>query len=203
MYELTQLFSVPLYRSGDNLPKKCVDYVKNIEYNRTVSNNGYISNNNYVLEDKNLVELKNIATKHLNIFTKDILKIKKDLEFYITTSWCVKHDANDFAYKHNHSNSLISGVIYLHTDIDSGEITFHKSLDLNNIFYPNINIEYEENNILNCESISIKPMIGDIVLFPSHLIHSVSKSSSKERYVLAFNSFIKGSIGEGIGCIKF
>lgn len=200
--DIIQLFSVPLYRNREIFPKNCIDYVKSIKYTRTRSDNGYLTDNSYVLEDENLTELKNIAIKHINIFTKNILRTKKHLEFYITTSWCVKHDKQDFSFKHNHSNSLISGVMYLQVDDSSGEINFHKG-DYNNIFYPNVNIEYEDNNNLNCESISVTPVAGDIILFPSHLIHSVSKCMTGERYVLAFNTFVKGNLGENIGSITF
>jgi ectoine hydroxylase-related dioxygenase (phytanoyl-CoA dioxygenase family) len=40
------------------------------------------------------------------------------------------------------------------------------------------------------------PKNGDLFIFPSHLLHAVDKNKiEKERHCLAFNVFIRGTLG--------
>jgi ectoine hydroxylase-related dioxygenase (phytanoyl-CoA dioxygenase family) len=48
----------------------------------------------------------------------------------------------------------------------------------------------------NCDKFSWKVGKGDIILFPSSLVHSVSPNTQDQtRVSLSFNTFIKGSLG--------
>lgn len=71
---------------------------------------------------------------------------------------------------HNHSSTiaLFSGVYYLQVFPDSGNIIFYDDLFLNKVEYT--------------------PVIGDLLIFPSYLQHSVSpNNNSKDRISVAFN----------------
>ena len=118
-------------------------------------------------------------------------------EFYMQNSWAVKHLPGDEAQSHTHTGSLISGVYYLHTPKDSGNITFSKEYCYTNMFPQSVNFAYDEFNLVNCEKCTIEVENGKILLFPSHLLHSVEKNNtSEDRYSLAFNFYVRGKFGE-------
>lgn len=189
------LWSVPIYESKITIKKEWIEFCKNSYYKKMNSDNGYITKNYYILDK--LLELKNTVLEHKNNYVYDFLKIKKKFEFYLLNSWITKHEPNNFAHSHIHANSLLSGVVYLNVPENSGNITFTKDYKHNNIFFPNIFIEFEEFSEVNCGEFWIKPTEGTILIFPSNVLHSVAKNISNEnRYCLAFNFFVKGEFGD-------
>ena len=99
-----------------------------------------------------------------------------------------------FHFPHNHTSSWVSGVLYLNTpnnpDNNEGSISFTTS----GYKLPNKNKPFEK---------IFKPNPGDIILFPSHLPHSVSKCNTNlPRYSVAFNYFIKGVFGNDIDNLR-
>ena len=72
----------------------------------------------------------------------------RHFEWYITNSWVLKHEPNDYNPAHSHANSLITGVYYLEVPEHSGDITFHKPDGLTNIFHVSTNLS-SSNNIFD------------------------------------------------------
>jgi ectoine hydroxylase-related dioxygenase (phytanoyl-CoA dioxygenase family) len=57
-------------------------------------------------------------------------------------------------------------------------------------------IQALEQNYFNCNEFTVPVGTGDIVLFPSNLIHSVPQTDHEHtRVSLAFNSFWEGELG--------
>jgi hypothetical protein len=107
----------------------------------------------------------------------------------------MKHIRGDSAHRHHHTNSIFSGTVYIQTDNDSGIFSVYKTYT--NVIPKIISPEYNEWNVFNCESSSFIPQNNDIFLFPSNLDHEVSQcNSSDDRYCLAFNVFLKGTLGQ-------
>lgn len=198
-YNLTPLFGIPLYQTFvDDVAASEVDFIKKAEYTRFPAGNGYGTPNKFLLD---LPELKNLKEKILKCcehYIHELLDIDPSAKFEITNSWAVKHLKGDESGAHTHANAMISGVFYIQTDDDSGEIVFHKDKTLYNIFTPTVNIPYKGNNLntFNALGWAIKPKNNMLVLFPSTLDHSVMPSrSDKERYCVAFNLFAFGKFG--------
>ena len=112
-------------------------------------------------------------------------------------SWSNIHGSNEYSQIHYHGSSLLSGVYYPILPKDSGNIAFHKNGIYTNIFHQSIRFEYDEVNNLTAEKYVVNIKEGTIVLFPSHLEHSVEKNNSYEkRYSLAFNFYVRGKFGK-------
>jgi uncharacterized protein (TIGR02466 family) len=191
------LFPIPLYESKIAITEKVLNFIENTKYVRMFLENGFYTENKYVLEDENLKELKNNIMEKVNDFVYNILKISKKQKFNLENSWINKHMINDWAQEHSHSNSILSGVYYIKTNENSGNICFHKDKNYINLFYPSINFSYEEENHINCSSLQFQPKEGTLLIFPSHLSHSVlTNINTNIRYSLAFNLFVKGKFGE-------
>ena len=93
--------------------------------NRNVGN--VTSNNNYILEEPEFSELKKDVTEHINEYLKRVYKPKYPAEAFVTQSWLNYTAKGEFHHKHEHPNSFISGVLYIHTDATKDKITFHRS----------------------------------------------------------------------------
>jgi uncharacterized protein (TIGR02466 family) len=194
-FKTHNLWPIPVYESKMPVKEKWIKYLKNIDYARTHIGNSDISVDRYVLEK--MPDLKQEVENHLENYIRRYLTISKNVSFPMLNSWVNIHLPNDEAQEHYHGNSLISGVYYLITPKDCGGIVFHKSSTNVNLFHTSIRMEYDETNNLQTERYVVPVSEGVIVFFPSHLSHSVQKNLSNEpRVSVAFNFWIKGSLGK-------
>lgn len=210
-FTVSPLFAIPFYRSNlGYLPHDIFEYIKSLDYERTPADNNFYSVNKYVLHLNELRILKNKIMEHVNFFIYDFLDVKNNMTFNIENSWVNKHYRNDYSSEHYHGNSLISGVVYLDIDENTGPITFYKDKTHYNLWTETVRVDfnYQDNpefqnaNLYNAKSIEFLPQKNDIILFPSLLNHEVSHNESDiERYSLAFNLFPRGTAGGPINTI--
>ena len=163
------------------------------EYQKeTHKNDGNItSNNNYVLENKTLKNLKkDLHTKVMEYFDQ-VIGTDNPITTYITQSWFNYTKSDQFHHKHNHFNSLVSGIFYASADKKVDSVTFSKvPLD------DRIKLKITKYNIFNSSSCTFPVETGNILLFRSSLVHGVGKKKGNNiRISLSFNVFIKGTIG--------
>jgi uncharacterized protein (TIGR02466 family) len=193
---MLNLFGVPIYINNIKIKEKEKNFLINSVYKRLKPGNGYVTKDKHVLNSKKTVETKKEILINLYKYLYDILKVKKDIKFRLLNSWCIKHVEKDYSHIHEHHNSFISGVLYLKTNKDSGNIVFHKNSYLNNIFTNSVNIEFSEYNTINSDYWYITPKEGDIIFFPSNLKHSVTENlSNEDRYCCSFNFYPTGVFG--------
>jgi hypothetical protein len=89
---------------------------------------------------------------------------------------------------HNHANSFISGVCYLtHTHADSRTV-FMKSPGGTDFAFRNDHAGVTTHSYNADKWISPAPDPGDVVLFPSYLMHAVPANPGARRISLAFNA---------------
>jgi len=186
------IFPTPIYISKLNreltpLELKFVDKSKKDFY----KNDGNItSNNNYILNEKPFVNIK----KELDLRVKDyfdkVISPANNITPYITQSWLNYTETNQYHHKHAHPNSLVSGVFYINCHEEHDKIKFF------NDNYKTIKPEVKDWNIWNSETWWFSVKTGDVILFPSSLTHMVeTKQGDNTRISLAFNVFIKGTVG--------
>jgi len=149
------------------------------------------SSENYVLENKALNNLKkDLHTKVMDYFDK-VICTDNLITPHITQSWINYTKSDQFHHKHNHPNSLVSGIFYISADKKVDSVTFYKG-------FPDdrIKLNITKYNIFNSSSCKFPPETGDIILFPSTLNHGVDKKKGTNiRISLSFNIFFKGVIG--------
>ena len=186
------IFPTPIYiskldRELTPLELKFVDKNKKDFY----KNDGNItSNNNYILNEKPFANIK----KELDLRVKDyfdkVISPANNITHYITQSWLNYTETNQYHHKHAHPNSLVSGVFYINCHEEHDKIKFF------NDNYKTIKLEVKNWNIWNSESWWFSVKTGDVILFPSSLTHMVeTKEGDNTRISLAFNVFIKGTVG--------
>jgi uncharacterized protein (TIGR02466 family) len=186
------IFPTPVYlskldRSLTTLELKFVEKSKKDFY----KNEGNItSNNTYILNEKPFLNIK----KELDLIVQDyfdkVISPANNITPYITQSWLNYTETNQYHHKHQHPNSLVSGVFYINCNEQFDKIKFFKE------DYKIIRPEVKDWNLYNSESWWFSVKTGDVILFPSSLSHMVeNKEGTNTRISLAFNVFIKGTIG--------
>ena len=148
------------------------------------------SKNNYILNQKTFKNLKEDLDLRVQDYFKKVISPTDAITPYITQSWLNYTETNQYHHKHSHPNSLVSGVFYINCDEKFDKIKFFSNK------YQTIKPEVKEWNIWNSDSWWFSVKTGDIILFPSSLTHMVeTKQGDNTRISLAFNVFIKGTVG--------
>lgn len=184
------LFPTPLYINhiDDPLINQQKNYLLNLP---KVLNMGNLrSENGYIFEYSLFTELKKTIIEHIKEYV-NIVYPNSNLDVYITQSWANYTEPNQYHHKHSHPNSFISGVYYINAIKNEDMIKFYKDLP------PTFQINHNKSNNYNSGDVAILVETGDLVLFPSNFTHNVPPTTSKEtRISIAFNTFIKGNIGD-------
>lgn len=192
-YNINNLWPTPIYNATIDFNDDWNNNVKNFNFQKMKSKNALITSDKNVLNNNCFDNLKKELQSHINNYVYNVLKVKDNLKFQIINSWINIHKPGQSSGIHSHSNSLLSGVFYFNDEEDIGGIRFYPNNF--NLFYKSISINYKENNYINAEYISYKNKKGTVLLFPSHVDHSVEENkSSVDRYSLAFNIFVKGKL---------
>lgn len=189
-FTVENLFAIPIQRSSleRKFTKQELIFIKSQE-NKTYLNEGNSTSNNHnILEHKSLKNLKKIIINSINIYSKQVLNYE-NIEFYITQSWLNYTKKSEYHHTHAHPNSIISGVLYINT-YEEDKIYFYKH------GYNQISPKIKNYNAYNSSSWWFPVKNGDIILFPSSTTHGVNrKEQDNVRISLAFNTFIKGTLG--------
>jgi len=200
--EVCLLFATPVYFANTELVVNKEVY-ETLEYKRMSYNNGDISTEKFVLDNPKFKEIKDTILLHLNLYAYDVLKVNKSIEFYLTNSWITRHHQNDYSQTHSHYNSIFSGCFYLDVSEESGDFIIENNPLATNIFTPTLRPFMEDNSNINANDWIVKPKKGDLILFPSTVLHSVNQNkTNKPRYSLAFNTFMRGSLGDFIDRVE-
>jgi uncharacterized protein (TIGR02466 family) len=89
---------------------------------------------------------------------------------------------------HNHANSFISGVLYLTPTHASSRTVFFRGFGDRGFVFTNTH-KGTETGQFNAEKwIAPEPDVGDMILFPSYLLHAVPLNQGDLRISLAFNA---------------
>ena len=136
--------------------------------------------------------------KEFSLYASGVLKYTN--EFEITTSWFTMSTKGQSSNFHNHNNCMMSAVLYLQTNENSGNIIFE------NFSNSRFALHIEEYNVFNSPQWFLKPEDGLLVIFPSEVHHKiVENESDTTRYSLAFNLIPTGLLGvesTDANCVK-
>ena len=189
---INSIFPTPIYISklGRELTKKQLSFIDKTKLNVYKNIGNKTSNDNYILNLKIFKDLKIDLDLKIQDYFDKVISPANDIKPYITQSWLNYTETNQYHHKHVHSNSLLSGVLYINCDDKFDKIKFF------NDTYKTIKPEIKEWNIWNSETWWFSVKTGDVILFPSSLSHMVeTKEGNNTRISLAFNVFIKGTVG--------
>jgi len=186
------IFPTPIYISKLNreLTNKELSFIDKTKSDCNKNEGNITSNDNYILHNKAFKNLKEDLDLRVKDYFNKVISPTDAISPYITQSWLNYTEKNQYHHKHAHPNSLVSGVFYINCDDKFDKIKFF------NDKYSTIKPEVKDWNIWNSETWWFSVKTGDVILFPSSLTHMVeTKQGDNTRISLAFNVFIKGTVG--------
>jgi uncharacterized protein (TIGR02466 family) len=185
---MNNIFSVNIYKEKLNIKNKpLIDYIlklKKQSEGRMVSNPTGWQSLKFNLNEQVFAGLNKKIQQHFLTYIKSI---PLNNQFKISSMWANVNGYKDYNLIHTHGDSVISGVYYLKTPKDSGNLFF--------INPASEAIEYlweyciEEYTQQNSPRWTIPVKEGSLVLFPSWLKHGVEPNLNKkeDRISIAFN----------------
>ena len=190
---ISGIFPTPIYISKLNreITNKELSFIDKTKLDIYKNEGNTTSNDNFILNNKEFNDLKKELDLKVQDYFDKVISPANNITPYITQSWLNYTETNQYHHKHQHPNSLVSGVFYINCNEEDDKIKFFSEK------YSTIKPEVKEWNIWNSETWWFSVKTGDIILFPSSLTHMVeTKKGTNTRISLAFNVFIKGTIGD-------
>jgi uncharacterized protein (TIGR02466 family) len=117
-----------------------------------------------------------------------------DCDIALTEAWLNVNDSRQCMNREHVHGDVFSGVFYLHVPEKSGKLILQNH-GINKM-WDGCKLAQQKNQFTG-ESISVEPVEGNILLFPSYLPHSVETNNhDEERISISFNliALPKGSI---------
>lgn len=192
-YEVQPLFAEPYMRADIShaITDEQVDFILKLKMVQNQTN--LISENLYIFEEPALKSVKKAVQETLDIYAWEVMGIKQKL--YVTQSWSLINRPGVGMHGHAHSNSIVSGSLYF---TDMPEPAAGMIFDRNRIYQQiDIRPSTDKRNLYNTPANIVLPKKGEVVLFSSSLQHLVERNNSRlDRHSIAFNSFVKGKIGD-------
>ena len=102
--------------------------------------------------------------------------------------WVNVLDAGGRQAMHNHAKSFISGVVYLTPTHPDARTVFMKAPGGSEFSFKHDHASVNTGPYNADKWISPQPAPGDVVLFPSYLMHAVPMNSGDRRITMAFNA---------------
>jgi uncharacterized protein (TIGR02466 family) len=190
--EIISIFPTPVYRcffSRQFSIQEKTFFDKQLQ-NLKINIGNTVTNNSYVLNAKPLRNIKKELELRLQDYLNNVICAEVGTQLYITQSWMNQTLTNEWHHEHTHTNSYVSGVLYLSADKNNDKIFFDSHR------YSHITPFLKINNSWNSPAYWLPVETGNLIMFPSSLAHRVnSKDGSNERVSLSFNTFIKGKLG--------
>ena len=196
---IQEIFSVPIYKVKLDLNVKELQSfcqwksIDEYESGKVLSNRGGYHSNNLNLKDAALQPLIKEIETHSSQFAETFLSKNKQI---LINMWFNINLYKDFNISHNHSGDDISGVYYIKTPNECGNIVFeHPAKDLYDYYLLNIENPEEVNNY-NARTWWMPSKANILYLFPAWLNHSVgiNKNKTEERISISFNTYHERSI---------
>ena len=170
----------------NEIQDELIDFVYNMRekdpVGHTISNRRGWQSSCFSIDNEDDV-LKKFLTNCLAEFPP----IKKSVRLFVS-AWVNINPPEAFNMKHNHPTSDLSGVLWIKSQKDCGNIVFdsprsfatHQEIEC-------YNEDFKENNNY-FHSFSFNPIAGKLIVFPSHLEHHVDFNESEEdRISVSFN----------------
>jgi len=112
----------------------------------------------------------------------------EQLGWALKEMWVNVLDTGGRQAMHNHANSFISGVVYLTPTHPASQTVFMKSPGGHDFAFKNDHAGTKHGPYNSDKWISPAPEPGDLILFPSYLMHAVPPNPGERRITMAFNA---------------
>lgn len=184
--QLVPLFAKWLYSKKLDIDRFNID-LSDIEFRKNHFNNTSVEL--HFLDKPNNIPLKTVIQQSVDEYFYKIMKVQNYTKIHITESWVNRSDNGQEHHLHTHSNSILSGILYLTEAKNTADTKF---IDMDHV---PLSFDVSEFNIWNSTEFSMSPEKGLLLLFPSNTYHKTGVHQADEpRFTLSFNTFITGPV---------
>ena len=170
---IKSIFETPLYETEieniSEVQKELLDTIKDIKFDThpTWGNTIHLSDPTFRTD---IIKSKFKEELHRHVEPYSMQSPFFGCSYKIRNSWFTLMKKHGYSHIHNHGTNDISGVYYVQTSSEDG------------------NIFFESSNQWHSNRINIKPEVGKLLLFPSWLSHGVTTNTTDyPRISLSFN----------------
>jgi uncharacterized protein (TIGR02466 family) len=191
MDEMISLFPTPFMRAPAVLARPLVQgLVEQLTALATCDNNSSAKLTHTAMlkptDSPLLVDAAALITSRLVDFGSHLFGER--LGWSLKEMWVNVLDTGGYQAMHNHANSFISGVVYLTPTHPESQTVFMKSPGGVDFLFRNDHKGMTPGPYNADKWISPAPQAGDMVLFPSYLMHAVPTNQGERRITLSFNA---------------
>ena len=134
-------------------------------------------------------EVKSWVEECANDFLTNVLEMEYE-EFFITESWLNISEKGGYQKMHNHSNSIVSGVLYLKSLPEHPGLQFKRPASEMQPFI-SLTEHYSRGNPHTATTLGFPCTQDTMIVFNSHLYHGHDESKvESERVGIAWNGLI-------------
>ena len=190
------IFPIPIGMSNINRPFTDIEtnFFAKILGNLKPNQGNETSVDTYILEHPEMADIKAFVLNGIKEYLNETNPLPDDLDIYITQSWINVTKNGGWHHGHVHSNSIVSGTIYINANETHDCVWFNNYNNYIKLY--NITFEPKRHTMFNQPHAEIKVNTGDLLLFPSPIHHQVPESANTDlRISLSFNTFFKGHLG--------
>ena len=191
MDDIVGLFATPFMRVKGALPVRLVDDLVQHFGTRAVQGNNTsprLSHTEMLRPGDSplFIEAAQLITPKLVEF--GALLFAERIGWSVKEMWVNLLDTGGHQAMHNHANSFVSGVVYLTPTHPDAQTVFMKSPGGIDFAFRNDHAGTTPTPYSADKWISPRPDPGDLVLFPSYLMHAVPPNPGERRITMAFNA---------------
>ena len=186
------IFPTPVMRSniGRSFTEEELKFFEMLWAASQANVTNFRSADTHVLDAPEMQSIRSVVAEHVNQFGWKVISAHPKHTFYITQSWVNFTQPGQSHFRHMHTNSLISGSLYIYVKKEVDSICFYRNSPAQLL------VTDDQTNPYNTPIHRVSVDVGDLVLFPSSLLHDVETTTGGHiRVSLAFNAFIKGELG--------
>jgi uncharacterized protein (TIGR02466 family) len=191
MDEVIGLFPIPFLRAPATLGRSLVSgLIEHFSARATQDNNSSLKlSHTEMLKPSDsplFIEAASLITPKLMDFGAHLFGER--MGWSLKEMWVNVLDRGGHQAMHNHANSFISGVVYLTPTHPGSQTVFMKSPGGTDYIFKNDHPKVTPGPFSADKWISPAPQPGDMVLFPSYLMHAVPPNQGERRITLSFNA---------------
>lgn len=144
-----------------------------------------------LLHEEKFKDLKEWIEEQGEIFVRDVMGHYLQEKMITTDSWVNICERGGKQHAHNHVNSLISGVYYVSKNDSHSSTYFVRKESMGAVnsvtaTTPTISLPFEKQTEFNQEG-EMQVNEGDLVLFPSTVLHGYKTNYEDDRVTIAMN----------------
>jgi uncharacterized protein (TIGR02466 family) len=191
MSEVIGLFPTPLMRSERILDQASVaafsDRIKGLQKTKNAKSK-LLCHTEIVDPDSDVIFSRLGNVLHNNVAEFGKVLFGEELRWSMKEMWFNVMETGGFQSIHSHANSFISGVLYLTKPHPTSRIVFTKSLGGTEFVFNNFNKNAKVGAFNGIKWFLPEISPGDLILFPSYLLHEVPLNQGGQRISIAFNA---------------